>query len=392
MATVSSYTITGSAEGGSMKLGIVTHRVVKGDGQGRVNYEITREAIRRGYHVTLFSSLVDPELQQNQQITWIPVAVKGIPTALLRNLVFSWRSADLLQNYRSTLDITLVNGAITHASGDVNAVHFVHSAWLRSPAHTSQQRRDLYGLYQWLYTALNAKWEKQAFRQARIVVAVSDKVAQELMNAGVAPEKIQVIANGVDLQEFYPGTVDRHKLGLPENVPLALFVGDIRTPRKNLDTVLKALTQVPELHLAVVGTTEGSPYLQVANQLNLKPRVHFLGYRRDVPEIMRAANFFVFPSRYEACTLALLEAMASGLPVITATTTGTAVAISPEFGLVLSEPDDTPALVAALRQLSNNHELCNRMGQISRAMAEHYSWKTTAEAYINLFETLSLKH
>ena len=230
-----------------MQLCIVTHNVTKGSGQGRVNYEVTWEALRRGYHVTLLASQIAPELQQHDQITWVLIAVQGIPTELLRNALFAYKTAVWLRQHRSQFDLVKVNGGITSSPADVNAVHFVHSSWLRSPAHTAKYHRNAYGAYQWLYTRLNAHWEGQAFRRSRMVVAVSDKVKQELMAMGVPAEQIQVVLNGVDLQEFTPGTIDRHRWNLPEAVPLALFAGEIRSNRKNLDTVLQALKQLPHI-------------------------------------------------------------------------------------------------------------------------------------------------
>lgn len=371
-----------------MKLCIVTHNVAKNDGQGRVNYEIVWESIRRGHHVTLLASNVAPELQQSKSVEWISVPVKGWSTELLRNIVFAWRSAKQLHLHQHEFDLVKVNGAITWAEADVNAVHFVHSSWLRSPVHTWRLRRDIYGAYQWLYTAWNANWEKKAFRQAKVVVAVSKNVAKDLLDIGVPSTSIRVIANGVDLQEFTPGDGDRKKLGLPENVTLALFAGDIRTPRKNLDTVLHALVDVPELHLAVVGSTEGSPYLQLATQLGLGERVHFLGYRRDVSKIMQAVNFLVFPSRYETFGLVVIEAMASGLPVITATTTGAAELVTPECGIVLPDSDDTQALVKALSSLTKDPQKRTYMGQAACKVAQQHSWASMARTYVNLFEEL----
>ena len=283
-----------------MRICIVTHTVQKGDGQGRVNYEVAQEAIRRGYHLTLLASKVDSEILQNPQVNWVTISVKGWPTEFIRNMVFALKSTKWLQKHRPELDIVKVNGAITNASGDVNAVHFVHNSWLKFTSRKNQPnlQKFLYNFYQWVYTNLNAHWEKQAFRKAQVVVAVSDKVAQDLREIGVLPESIKVILNGVDLQEFSPGIRERQKWQLPENVPLALFAGDIRLARKNLDTVLQALVKVPELHLAVAGNTQGSPYVQLAASLGLGERVHFLGQRFDVPELMKAVDFFVFPSRY----------------------------------------------------------------------------------------------
>ena len=372
-----------------MKLCIITHKVKKGDGQGRVNYEIAKEVVRRGHHLTLLATEVAEELHQSSKVNWISISVKNFPTEFIRNFIFANKSAGWLRNNRSAVDLVKVNGAITTAASDVNAVHFVHSSWLRSPVHISRIRRDLYGFYQWLYTALNARWEKQAFQKAKVVVAVSQKVAQELVDIGVPRSHIRVIVNGVDLQEFSPGVADRQKLGLPENVTLALFAGDIRTPRKNLDTVLHALVKVPDLHLAVVGGIEGSPFPQLAASLGLNERVHFLGYRRDIPQIMRAADIFVFPSRYEACTLVLLEALASGLPVITATATGGAELVTPECGVVLADSDDTNALASALLSLVSDRAIRQQMGKAARSIAEQHSWTTMAQTYVNLFEELS---
>jgi glycosyltransferase involved in cell wall biosynthesis len=362
--------------------------VVKGDGQGRVNYEIAWEAIRRGHYVTLLASQVAVELQHSSQLNWISIPVQGWPTELIRNLIFSWHSAKWLRQHRHQLDLVQVNGAITKAPGDVNAVHFVHHSWLRSPVQMTQQRQNFHGFYQWLYTILNAHWEKKALRQAKVTVAVSERVATDLLKVGVPPERIQVILNGVDLQEFSPSSTDRKRWRLPEEGPVALFVGDIRIPRKNLDTVLHALAQVPELHLAVAGVVEGSPYPQLATSLGLTERVHFLGFRQDVPELMQAVDLLVFPSRYEPFGLVVIEAMASGLPVVTARTTGAAEIVTPEAGIVMSDPDDTQALVEALSTLTSDRNLRSQMGQAARAISEQYSWKRMAQSYMDLFEEL----
>ncbi|AUB36235.1 Glycosyltransferase involved in cell wall bisynthesis [Nostoc flagelliforme CCNUN1] len=381
-----------------MKLCIVTHKIKKGDGQGRVNYEVAQEAIRRGHQLTLLASEVAPELEDNNQVNWISIPVKGYPTEFVRNFIFAQKSADWLRQHRSEIDLVKVNGAINLAAADVNAVHFVHSSWLRSPVHISRNRRDLYGFYQWLFTAFNARWEKQAFQKAQVVVAVSEKVAQELVNIGVPRSRIRVIINGVDLEEFAPGESNRQKLGLPENVTLALFAGDIRTPRKNLDTVLHALAKVPDLHLVVVGHTQGSPFPELAASLGLSDRVHFVGFRRDIPQIMQAVDLFVFPSRYEACSLVLLEALSSGLPVITATATGGGELVTPECGIVLSDSDDIDALAVALMSLVSvdaerlvvrHHPLMQQMGKAARSVAEKHSWTTMAQTYVDLFEELS---
>ena len=373
-----------------MQLCIVTHSFDKGSGQGRVNYEIVQEALQQGHYITLVCSDIAAELEQHAQVRWIPITVTKWPTEIVRNMVFSLQSQRWLNQHRKEFDLIKVNGAITAAKSHINAVHFVHNAWLKSPAHTFQIRRDLYGIYQGLYTAINAYWEKQAFRCTQLVVAISKQVAKELMDIGVPSDKIHIIDNGVDLQEFTPDTVDRTELQLPDEVPLALFAGDIQTSRKNLDTILQALVNVPELHLVIAGRTEGSPYPQMAKKLGIDHRTHFLGYRRDIPKLMQAADFFVFPSRYEPCGLVVLEAMASGIPVITATTAGVAEIVSPESGIVLDDPNDVQSLTHAMLDLSSFPERRQSMGQAARAVAEQYSWTTMAKEYLKLFQVTTI--
>ncbi len=371
-----------------MKLCVITRNLMKGDGQSRVNYEIALEAIRRGHHITLLATSIASELYESKQVNWIYIPVKQWPTQLLSSLSFSWQSAAWLLKHRLNLDVVLINGASTKAAADVNAVHFVHSSWLKSPVHPWRLHKDIRGAYQWLYTALNAYLEKKAFHKAKVIVAVSEKVKLELIELGVSKECIRVILNGVDLQEFSPGYNERSQFNLPKEVPFALFVGDIRTPRKNLDTVLRALIKVPELNLAVVGATEKSPYPLIAQELGIAERIYFLGYRHDVSEIMKAVDFFVFPSRYEACTLVLLEAMATGLPVVTAITAGGAEIVTPDCGVVLSDSEDAEALALELSKLASDRQLRTRMGLNGRAIAEQHSWGNMAQRYLSLFDEL----
>lgn len=368
-----------------MKICIVTPYVIKSDGQGRANYEIVLEAIRCNHQVSLVTRKIEADLCGNPLVEFVSLPVDKVPTELLRGIIFAQKSASWLRSHRHEFDVVLACGAATSAASDVNVIHFVHSAWLRSPTHTWKIRQDLYGAYQWLFTALNSHWEKKSLRQTKIVVAVSDNIQRELTDIGVARDRIRVIYNGVDLEEFTPKSETRDQFGLPDQVDLALFAGDIRTNRKNLDTVLKALVNVPNLHLAVVGNTERSPYPELARQLGVSDRVYFLGYRRDVAKIMQAVDFFVFPSRYEPFGMVVSEAMASGLPVITTAISGVAAIITDECGIILTNPEDEQALAAAMTKLTNDVDLRMRMGKSARAIAEQHSWRSKSQEYLDLF-------
>uniref|UniRef100_B8HLI9 Glycosyl transferase group 1 n=1 Tax=Cyanothece sp. (strain PCC 7425 / ATCC 29141) TaxID=395961 RepID=B8HLI9_CYAP4 len=372
-----------------MKLCIVTPTIIKGDGQGLVNYEIVWEVIRRGHQVTLLAKQVDSDFHHHPQITLIVFPIEKVPTQLIQDMLFAWLTGQWLRKNRHQFDLIQVCGAVTSVPADVNIAHFVHSGWLNSPAHISRQGRGIYHRYQWLYTSMNAYWEKRAYQQARMTIAVSAKIRQELIEIGVPPDRIQVIHNGVDLDKFSPGTGDRQTFNLPANVTLALFVGAIRTNRKNLDTVLRALVNVPELHLAVAGATHQSPYPNLAIQLGLQERVHFLGFQRDIAGLMRAVDFFVFPSRYEPFGLVVLEAMAAGLPVVTSASAGGSEIVTPECGRVLPDPEDVEALAQALRILTVDQQLRQAMGEAACRVAQKHSWESKVKCYVDGFEKMS---
>jgi glycosyltransferase involved in cell wall biosynthesis len=187
------------------------------------------------------------------------------------------------------------------------------------------------------------------------------------------------------VQEFCPGPQDRRARGLPAGVPLALFVGGIRTSLRNLDSVLTALTRVPGLHLAIAGDSKRSPYPAMAAALGVADRAHFLGFRNDVADLMRSADFFVYPSRYEACSLVLLEAMSSGLPIITAVTAGGSELLNESCGWVLPNPNDVDALANRMCQLTDDVPLRRRLSEGSRATALPHTWSQMADKYIELF-------
>ena len=368
-----------------MNVAIVTHNVVKGDGQGRVNYELVRYLLHQGAKVDLIADQVADELLADGA-TWHPVHPGFDQFILLKVWRFKHMADRLLADIGDRYDIILACGVTCNCPHAVNAVHFVHGTWLRSPHHAAKVTQGLSAWYQWLFSTINARWEKQVFQQANTVVAVSDMVRQELIEIGVPSEKLEVIINGVDLDEYAPGFSDRATLGLPEAVPLGLFVGDIRSPIKNLDTALHALTESPEVHLAVAGSLEGSPYPALAEQLEIANRVHFLGFRRDVADLMRAADFFVLPSRRDSCPLVLLEALASGLPVITSRKVGTANLVENRCGFVLDDPENAEKLAHYLRTVSSNAERRHIMGCAAREVAEQHSWERMAERYMELFE------
>ena len=373
-----------------MKIAIVTHVVRHNDGQGRVNYEIARAALAEGHQVTLLASHVAPELASETRLRWVAIKVGRFwPTKLFKQQVFALKTALWLKKHKKDYDVLHVNGFISWTKADVNTAHFVHGGWLRSPYYPFKLTGGLWSAYQVIYSHVNAKLEHWAYQRSKIIAAVSEKVAVEIRANGTESERIEVVYNGVDTTAFTAARRtgnDRAQFQLPDDACLLLFVGDLRTPRKNLDTVLKALLELPSsVHLAVAGYIPGSPYPDEAKALGIGDRVHFLGLVKNMPTLMHSVDAFVFPSRYEAMSLSLLEALAAGLPVITAKTAGGAEIIGTDCGIVLDDPDDATALAGAVLKLADAPELRREMGVAARQLADQFGWARMARRYLDLY-------
>jgi glycosyltransferase involved in cell wall biosynthesis len=358
-----------------------------------VNLEVIRAALRSGHTVTLLASkcdLTELPVETPEKLRFIEIRESRLPGRLLKYQVFAIRTALWLWRYRKAGDLVLVNGFITWARGDINAVHFVHDGYYKSGYFPYRVGKNLYGSYQSLFTTLNMKFEKWAFRQARTLVAVSAKVAEELDAIGIAPERVVQIPNGVDLNEFRPcsgGASERDHFDLPEDAFLILFAGDLRLSRKNLDTVLRALAKsAAPIFLVIAGDERGSPCLARTKELQLESRVRFLGKTTEMPRLMRAVDAFVFPSCYEPFGLVVLEAMASGLPVVTARSVGAAGLVAGGGGFVLDDPLDDAQLVGIIDQLASDHVMTKDMGRRARDIATSLSWAEVGRRYVALFE------
>jgi glycosyltransferase involved in cell wall biosynthesis len=371
-----------------MHVAIVSHDILRGDGQGRVNYELACHLLDHGIEVDLLADRVDSSLL-DRGATWIPIR----PSVRSVNLLRVWRFRHLadraLEARDDQYDIVLACGVVLDRPHTVNVAHFVHGAWIDSPYHASQQHDIPYSWYHRLYGALNARWEQDVWTKAEVIVAVSENVRRDIAELGVPPEHTKVIHNGVDTDEYSPGTGNRSRFDLPSDPVLALFAGDLQSPIKNLDTVLRALQCIPELHLAVAGTTDGSPYPALVDRLGLSNRVHFLGFRTDMADLMRSVDFFVLLSHQDAFGLTVTEAMASGLPVVVSREVGASGLVSQKEGIVVDPPDDVKAATEAFQYLTSNPEARRTMGAAARARASDHSWARMGDEYLALFRQLT---
>jgi glycogen synthase len=227
------------------------------------------------------------------------------------------------------------------------------------------------------------------WRNASAIVANSDGL-RKLALTFEDRFPISIIPNGVELERFTSPPLRSW------DPPRLLFVGRI-VHQKGLDLLLSALSQLRDLpwELTIVGDgPQREPLLEDAVNLGLEQRIHFAGWRRgnDLEAEYGRANLFVFPSRHEGMPNVVLEAMASGLPVIATRIPGNEELVSAGVTGELVPPEDTAALKVALEHLLPDARLRQNMGSAARKRVEEkYDWANTARQYLSLLEAVGGK-
>lgn len=235
----------------------------------------------------------------------------------------------------------------------------VHREWLAQRARTLGvlgrlgQRISPYHRY-------TCRAEQRLFRSPRLraVICNSNMVKNEIVrHFGLPEEKLRVIYSGVDTAVYHPQlrrhrTELRARYGIPDTATVFLFVGSGFT-RKGLAVLLDALAPLPtETHLLVVGRDKHvRRYEAQAARLGLGRRVQFLGSQPDVKPFYGAADALVLPTLYDPFPNVVLEAMASGLPVVTSTKCGAAELIRDADNGYVRDALDVSGLRQAMREL-----------------------------------------
>jgi glycosyltransferase involved in cell wall biosynthesis len=207
---------------------------------------------------------------------------------------------------------------------------------------------------------------------------------------GIPLESIAVLSNGVELARFRVAAGDtrrriRSTLRIVETAFVVGTVGSL-TPVKGhrvlISAVARAARFVPHIHLVVVGSGPlHEDLIGHARAERIGDRVHFAGQREDVPDLLTAMDAYVCSSESEGMSNALLEAMASGRPIV-ATDVGDNAAIVREKveGLIVPS-DGIESLATAIMRLASTPALRNRFAAASRVRAENYNFARTVRAY-----------
>lgn len=241
-----------------------------------------------------------------------------------------------------------------------------------------------------------------AVRRADVVVAISEFVAESLLDAGFPPERVRVIPNAIDSTPFSssdPGTrvALRAELGIDRGCPLVLTVCRL-FPEKGVADLIRAFAdarrRVPGAHLVVAGNdvTGGShlsDLVALCDELGVSDAVHFVGRRSDVPRLMAAADVFAMPSRGEPFGLVYLEAMAASLPVVALAEGGAREVIVDGTTGLLSARDDHDSLTQNLATLLTDPDLRRRLGANGVIRSADFSLDRQADATSDLHRELA---
>lgn len=242
-----------------------------------------------------------------------------------------------------------------------------------------------------------SKWMPLSYRKALQIITISNSTKNDIVKIlGIDKNKITVIPLAVD--EKFNDSVSavevervKKKYKLPERY--ILHIGTLE-PRKNLGFLIEAFSQVirdsdfDDLRLVITGKKgwyfEG--LFGKVKKLNLEKKVIFTGYfdEEDKPALYRGATVFAFPSLYEGFGLPPLEAMASGVPVISSNTSSMPEVIG-EAGILLS-PDDEDAWVTNIKKVVSSELLQAEMKKKNKKQLEKFSWDKTAEETLRVYK------
>jgi UDP-glucose:(heptosyl)LPS alpha-1,3-glucosyltransferase len=266
----------------------------------------------------------------------LPRTGRLLAVAALARVAVRRGAWDVVQSHERTLDQDV------YRAGE--GCHRGYLAARESPGATS--------LYHRLVLAL----ERRVFERTPRIVAIAKAGKSEIERLYALPaDRVTVVYNGVDLERFHPRNRVAHRratraeIGGPDDALIALFVGT-GFERKGLWTAIEALAALgePTSRLLVLGRGDTAPYRALADRLAVGDRVHFLGVRQDLERWYAAADALVLPARYEPFGNVHLEALASGLPVLTSARAGGSELIEDGVNGAVREPGDAAGFAKAL--------------------------------------------
>lgn len=393
-----------------MRLAVASPFVDRSHGTERALAELLeRLAYRYGCEIHLFSQRVaglrisDASTieQANGSIIWHRVPSMPGPhliqflawlalnaAARIRCLILERRSFDLL-----------LSPGINSFSADFIVVHALFHRLRDLSREAAHQRgtdsRPLRGLHRRLYYSLLVALERRIYRNPNVFLLAVSKRTATLLAQTCGRDEVPVVPNGVDTTQFSPSVrLARRKSArssrqLNDSDILLLLIGN-DWKNKGALTVMKALAACRDFspRFLIVGDDDPQPFREHTHLLGVDARCLWQRSQSDVMDFYAAADIYVCPSQEDSFGLPVLEAMASGLPVVTSRFAGVSELITNGVdGFVLDDPHDVPALSQLLRSLILDENLRTRCAQAAVATAAKWTWDRNAAAIWELLNS-----
>jgi glycosyltransferase involved in cell wall biosynthesis len=256
-----------------------------------------------------------------------------------------------------------------------------YMVWVSGPDIPGFEQRYVY-LYRLLTPIIKSVWRYAS----PLIAKCSEEVA--MIQAVAKDQPVLVIPNGVDLSFFQPGQPVSY--GAPLKVICVARLIERKGQHHLIQAVKKLKDDGVDVIVNLVGTGDSmAEYQQLVASLNVADRVRFAGYvpREEIARHYAAADVFVLPSFNEGLSLAALEAMSAGLPLILTHTGGTNDLVVEGVNGFTFAWGDFGGLAAHLERLALDPHLARQMGAASRSRAPLFSWDTISSRYLELFKT-----
>ncbi len=327
----------------------------------------------------VFSNSSNPNLQLHEsaikegiESNLIPCAGQVDPTVIasIRRLV-AQTGADVVHAHGYKADVYVYFALRGTATPFVSTCH----NWLKDGPLVS-----FYG-----------KIDRFALRSYGGVIAVSDEVKAKLLKAGVRAKKIYLIRNGIDMRPFAHATASLRIGDAGENAPIVGWIGRLSN-EKGPDIFLRAAARVliesPSARFVVVGDGPDLAALRVLmKDLNIAKSVLLAGRREDMPAVYASLDVMVSSSRQEGLPMAILEGMASGLPLVAIAVGDVPTAVRDGCTGILVSSEDVESLAAGIVELLRDSSLRIRLGSAARKLIEEeFSAGRMVAEYLRVYE------
>lgn len=384
-------------ESRKLKVAFIIDRFLPSRGGENYFSLLARELSRRGHEVHVFTMEADKTPVSEYQIHSIPVL--RYPRCL-RILSFLIQSRRIVRHN----DFDIIHGVgLSLAMNVFNPHAGVEHVYLKQEFRSITNR--CYYFYKLLKRYLSPQhyliaWiQKRQYLSQKVkkIIAISTMVKRNIIQYYQIPEeKIEVIFNCVDLDRFHPRNRELYRgkkrtaINMDQDTLLLIFAGN-NYRLKGLDPLLQALVLLrrwaPDkpFRLLIAGRGQRGRYLRKAKKMGVSDLTIFLGAVKEIEQYYAASDIYVHPTFYDSCSLTVLEALASGLPVITSRFNGAAdVILSDKGGKILDDPAEVEDLARSIFYFFDE-ERRNEARVITRKWMEKYSPNSNVEGTLRVY-------